>query len=144
MPDTNAIVAALTLAIEQPKFNLLDQALSIDGKPGVITGLNLIVEPVCCWVYFLQGKGIDNSISADGDELKPIELGTVRKPRIKQPEFKLFDALKLNTGEKGFICGAYLCGSGRSAEWQYNVLGVGISQYDYFRLDDFQQVQQAA
>lgn len=144
MPDTNATVATLTMAIEQPQFNLLDQALSHRGKPGIVMGINLIVEPVCCWVYFLQGKGIDNSISAAGCELKPIELGTVRKPRIKRPEFKLFDALKLNTGEKGFICGAYLFGSGRSAEWQYNIIGVGISQYDYFRIADFQQVQQAA
>ena len=140
----SATVATLTMVIEQPQFKLFDSVVILcgksHGKPGIVTGACLVVEPTCCyWSFYLRGKGVDSSGGWADFELKRIELGTVRKPRIKRPEFKLFDPVRLYTGETGFISGIDMADSGKNAHWQYSVFGVGINQGDFFCFEEFQQ-----
>ena len=143
----SATVATLTMAVEHPQLNLLDSVVILRGiergKQAVITGSCLMVEPVCCyWIYFLHGEGVQSSCSHAEYDLQMVEVGKPRKPRIKRPEFKLFDQVTLETGEAGFICGVDLVNSGKAAHWQYNIIGVGISQSDYFCADELQQLSQ--
>ncbi|MBW4465066.1 MAG: hypothetical protein KME07_06455 [Pegethrix bostrychoides GSE-TBD4-15B] len=143
---TSATIATLTLAIEQPKFQLLDSVAILrgreSGKSAIVTGVSLMVEPTCCyWAYFLHGEGVDSSCSHAGHDLQPIEIGAVRKPIVKQPEFQLFDSVRLYTGEQGFISGVEMAHPADAEDWQYSVFGVGISQGEYFCADEIQQSQ---
>jgi hypothetical protein len=137
-------IAVLTMPISRPNLKLFDQVLISHGrergKSAIVAGVSLIVEPTCCyWAYFLRGEGVDSSCSHAGHDLQPIELGKLRRPRIKQPEFQLFAQVTLETGEHGFISGVEMTHPDDAEDWQYSVFGVGISQGDFFCFEEFQQ-----